>query len=93
MVLLVAIAGKGVACYLAARWNGESHKEAMAIGTLLLEGTHVRLSGQDVQRGTFSHRHAVLNDVESGQKYTPLGNLPGSRNVWPMCTDQMESMH
>lgn len=35
LVLLVAIAGKGVACYLAARWNGESHKEAMAIGTLM----------------------------------------------------------
>ena len=35
LVLLVAIAGKGVACYLAARWHGESHKEAMAIGTLM----------------------------------------------------------
>jgi Kef-type K+ transport system membrane component KefB len=35
LVLLVAIAGKGVACYLAARWNGESHKESMGIGTLM----------------------------------------------------------
>ena len=34
-VLLVAIAGKGVACYLAARWSGEPHKEAMGIGTLM----------------------------------------------------------
>ncbi|WP_297803032.1 cation:proton antiporter, partial [Arenimonas sp. GDDSR-1] len=35
LVLLVAITGKGVACYLAARWNGENHREAMAIGTLM----------------------------------------------------------
>jgi len=36
--------------------------EALAFGTLLMEGNHVRLSGQDVQRGTFSHRHAVVRD-------------------------------
>lgn len=36
--------------------------EAMAFGSLLMEGKHVRLSGQDVERGTFSHRHAVLHD-------------------------------
>lgn len=36
--------------------------EALAFGTLLLEGNHVRLTGQDVERGTFSHRHAVLHD-------------------------------
>ena len=49
--------------------------EALAFGTLLLEGAPVRLSGQDCERGTFSHRHAVLTDVESGRKYTPLKNL------------------
>jgi 2-oxoglutarate dehydrogenase E1 component len=49
--------------------------EALAFGSLLVEGTPVRLSGQDCERGTFSHRHAVLVDAESGEKYTPLKNL------------------
>jgi 2-oxoglutarate dehydrogenase E1 component len=49
--------------------------EALAFGTLLVEGTPVRLSGQDTERGTFSHRHAVLADVDTGEKYTPLKNL------------------
>ena len=39
--------------------------EAMAFGSLLLEGNHVRLTGQDVQRGTFSHRHAVVKDQDT----------------------------
>jgi 2-oxoglutarate dehydrogenase E1 component len=49
--------------------------EALAFGTLLLEGTPVRLSGQDCERGTFSHRHAVLYDYENREKYVPLLNL------------------
>jgi 2-oxoglutarate dehydrogenase E1 component len=49
--------------------------EALAFGSLLLEGTPVRLSGQDCERGTFSHRHAVLSDLQNGGKYTPLANL------------------
>eukprot|EP00887_Chlorella_sp_A99_P003603 scaffold7.g3603.t1 len=49
--------------------------EALAFGTLLAEGNHVRLSGQDVERGTFSHRHAVVHDQRTGDKYTPLGHL------------------
>jgi len=49
--------------------------EALAFGTLLMEGNHVRLSGQDVQRGTFSHRHAVVKDQKTGASYTPLNNL------------------
>ena len=49
--------------------------EALAVGTLLLDGSPVRLSGQDCERGTFTHRHAVFNDVESGAKYTPLNNI------------------
>eukprot|EP01124_Arcella_intermedia_P024163 TRINITY_DN4007_c0_g1_i1.p1 TRINITY_DN4007_c0_g1~~TRINITY_DN4007_c0_g1_i1.p1 ORF type:complete len:1016 (-),score=165.40 TRINITY_DN4007_c0_g1_i1:37-3084(-) len=53
--------------------------EALAFGSLLLEGFHVRLSGQDVERGTFSHRHAVLHDQKTGEKYTPLNNLPGQK--------------
>ncbi len=49
--------------------------EALAFGTLLLENTPVRLSGQDSERGTFSSRHAVLYDIDSGESYVPLKNL------------------
>ncbi len=49
--------------------------EALAFGTLLLEGTPVRLSGQDSERGTFSQRHAVLHDVDTRESYVPLNNL------------------
>lgn len=49
--------------------------EALAFGTLLCEGNHVRLSGQDVERGTFSHRHAVLKDQKTGEGYTPLAHV------------------
>ncbi|MCA3378249.1 MAG: 2-oxoglutarate dehydrogenase E1 component [Roseomonas sp.] len=49
--------------------------EALAFGSLLLEGHRVRLSGEDVQRGTFSHRHAVLIDQATQAEYTPLNNI------------------
>lgn len=49
--------------------------EALAFGTLLLEGTPVRISGQDSKRGTFSHRHAVVYDSETRERYTNLLNL------------------
>ncbi|MBI5690951.1 MAG: 2-oxoglutarate dehydrogenase E1 component [Verrucomicrobia bacterium] len=52
--------------------------EALAFGSLVLEGIPIRLSGQDCERGTFSHRHAVLHDVETNETYCPLKNLaPG----------------
>jgi 2-oxoglutarate dehydrogenase E1 component len=49
--------------------------EALAFGTLLLEGTPVRLSGQDSGRGTFSQRHATLHDARTGEPYLPLSAL------------------
>lgn len=49
--------------------------EALAFGTLLLNGYHLRLTGQDVERGTFSHRHAVYTDQENQSKYVPLRNI------------------
>ena len=49
--------------------------ELMAYGTLLEEGLRVRLSGQDVERGTFSHRHAVLTLENSEEEYVPLTQL------------------
>ena len=49
--------------------------EALALATLSLEGHRVRLHGQDTERGTFGHRHAVLHDVETGKTYMPLQHL------------------
>jgi 2-oxoglutarate dehydrogenase E1 component len=49
--------------------------EALAFGSLLVEGIPIRLTGQDSERGTFSHRHAVLHDVNTGETYAPLQNL------------------
>jgi 2-oxoglutarate dehydrogenase E1 component len=49
--------------------------EALAFGSLASEGVFVRLSGQDVGRGTFSHRHAVLVDQETEKTYVPLNNV------------------
>jgi 2-oxoglutarate dehydrogenase E1 component len=49
--------------------------EGLAFGTLLAEGTPVRLSGQDSRRGTFSHRHAALWDVNTAEIYIPLNNI------------------
>ncbi len=49
--------------------------EALAFGSLLLEGNHVRITGQDVQRGTFSHRHATVKDQNTEEEYAPLNYL------------------
>ena len=51
--------------------------ELMAYGTLLNEGKRVRVSGQDVERGTFSHRHAVITLEDSEEEYVPLKQLNG----------------
>ena len=54
--------------------------EALAYGTLLVQGHGVRLSGQDSGRGTFSHRHSVLVDQENEERYIPLNNIrPGDQ--------------
>jgi 2-oxoglutarate dehydrogenase E1 component len=55
------------------------HAEALAFASLLVEGVGVRITGQDVQRGTFSHRQAVLHDIATGESYTPLANLPNAK--------------
>jgi 2-oxoglutarate dehydrogenase E1 component len=54
--------------------------EAMAFGSLALEDTHVRLSGQDSGRGTFSQRHAVLYDTQTGAAWAPLAELRGENS-------------
>jgi 2-oxoglutarate dehydrogenase E1 component len=56
--------------------------EALAFGTLMLDGHRVRLSGEDVQRGTFSQRHAVLVDQTNQNEYVPLNNIkPGQAKI------------
>ncbi|KAI6750486.1 hypothetical protein HG530_014767 [Fusarium avenaceum] len=59
-----------------------STAEALAFGTLCLEGHPVRLTGQDVQRGTFSQRHSILHDQVTGQTWTPLNNLSPSQAAY-----------
>jgi 2-oxoglutarate decarboxylase len=54
------------------------HAEALAFGSLLLEGVPIRLTGQDSERGTFSHRHLVLNDARTGEKSAPVQHLKGA---------------
>jgi 2-oxoglutarate dehydrogenase E1 component len=49
--------------------------EALAFASLVVEGIPVRITGQDTERGTFSHRHAVLHDVNTGATYTPMQHL------------------
>ncbi len=57
--------------------------EALAFGSLLMEGVPVRLAGEDSRRGTFSHRHATLTDYEDGKRWTPLAHIPGAPNrLW-----------
>jgi 2-oxoglutarate dehydrogenase E1 component len=55
------------------------HAETLAFGSLLVEGIPVRLTGQDAQRGTFSHRHSVLHDAETGEEFAPLDGLSDAR--------------
>ncbi|HEY5708753.1 MAG TPA: multifunctional oxoglutarate decarboxylase/oxoglutarate dehydrogenase thiamine pyrophosphate-binding subunit/dihydrolipoyllysine-residue succinyltransferase subunit [Solirubrobacterales bacterium] len=51
------------------------HAESLAFASLLTEGVHIRLTGQDTERGTFSHRHLVLHDENTGLEYCPMQNL------------------
>lgn len=51
--------------------------ETLAFATILKDGTPIRFTGQDVERGTFAHRHVVLHDSNSGETYSPLHGLPG----------------
>ncbi len=53
--------------------------EQLALASILAEGTAIRITGEDVERGTFSHRHAVIYDAESGATYTPLHHLPAAK--------------
>jgi len=60
-------------------WAGA---ELLAYGSILLEGKIVRMSGQDVQRGTFSHRHAVLRDAETNEPYNSLDQVDNKQGTF-----------
>ena len=51
------------------------HAESLALASLLTDGVHIRMTGQDTERGTFSHRHLVLHDEKTGLRYAPIQNL------------------
>ncbi|CAG8442109.1 1312_t:CDS:2 [Diversispora eburnea] len=63
--------------------------EGLAFGSLLVEGKHVRLSGQDVERGTFSQRHAVLHDQENETQYVPLNDLRPGQAPFDVCNSSL----
>ncbi|BAO41832.1 2-oxoglutarate dehydrogenase E1 component [Kluyveromyces marxianus] len=63
--------------------------EALAFGSLLLEGYHVRVSGEDVERGTFSQRHAVLHDQKSENVYTPLQHISDKQAEFTICNSSL----
>ena len=63
--------------------------EALAFGTLLAEGNPVRLSGQDVERGTFSQRHSVLYDQVSERQYTPLNHIAAEQNRYEVVNSML----
>jgi len=56
--------------------------ELLALGTLVTDGVNVRMSGQDVGRGTFSSRHAILRDEETNESYNRLSQLPGAKGLF-----------
>lgn len=67
--------------------------EALAFGSLLLEGTTVRLSGQDCERGTFSQRHAVVHNQEAEAVYVPLNHLDmGEQARFQVCNSSLSEM-
>ena len=53
--------------------------EDLAFASILEDGTSIRLTGQDVERGTFSQRHSVFHDIKTGQRFVPLQAIPQAR--------------
>src|SRR6266550_2455381 len=61
-----------------------AHAEALAFASLLVDGRPIRLTGQDTERGTFSQRHLVLHDVNSGKRYAPIQHLPDAKSPFEL---------
>ena len=63
--------------------------EDLAFASLLVEGIPIRLTGQDTERGTFSHRHLVLHDAKTGERYAPIQNLDGAEASFEVCNSPL----
>jgi multifunctional 2-oxoglutarate metabolism enzyme len=61
-----------------------AHAESLAFASLLTDGTPIRLTGQDTERGTFSQRHLVLHDVHTGQRHTPMQHLAAAKSPFEL---------
>jgi 2-oxoglutarate dehydrogenase E1 component len=68
------------------------HAEALAFASLLAEGTPVRITGQDVERGTFSHRHAVLKDAKTGERLNVFHRLPQAKASFEIHNSPLSEM-
>lgn len=68
------------------------HAEALSFGSLVRDGVSIRISGQDAERGTFSHRHAVLHDVTNGGTFAPLAHLPGAEASFEVYNSALSEM-
>jgi 2-oxoglutarate dehydrogenase E1 component len=68
------------------------HAEALAFASLLGEGVHIRLTGQDTERGTFSHRHLVLHDEKTGLPYCPMQNLAAAQAPFELYNSPLSEM-
>jgi 2-oxoglutarate dehydrogenase E1 component len=68
------------------------HAEALAFASILAEDMSIRFSGQDVERGTFSHRHAVLHDVTNGAEYVPLQHIGSGRAAFEIYNSALSEM-
>jgi 2-oxoglutarate dehydrogenase E1 component len=66
--------------------------EGLAFASLLIENTPVRLTGQDTERGTFSHRHLVLHDYETGEKHAPIEHLAGATAPFQVYNSPLSEM-
>ncbi|MGC9220651.1 MAG: multifunctional oxoglutarate decarboxylase/oxoglutarate dehydrogenase thiamine pyrophosphate-binding subunit/dihydrolipoyllysine-residue succinyltransferase subunit [Solirubrobacteraceae bacterium] len=69
-----------------------AHAEALAFASLLLEGIPLRLTGQDTERGTFSHRHLVLHDAKTGREHCAIQHLPGARATFELHNSPLSEM-
>jgi len=68
------------------------HAETLAFASLIAEGVPVRLTGQDAERGTFSHRHLVLHDAKTGAKFSSLAALPQARASFEVHNSPLSEM-
>ncbi len=69
-----------------------AHAEALALASLLTEGVPIRLTGEDTERGTFSHRHLVLHDPTTGRTHTPLAVLDPSQSPFEIANSPLSEI-